>query len=571
MAVRDENGWYIEGEFSQNSGVYNATGYMRVTGNKLFIFHDYSYSDPSWSVRDRTISNNNVYCVSYVMTYEGEITFQAHNTYYNNLGRYFSYRDSEAVTTTDLPIFTSNEAIEKYLNSGDISDAENYDDLTAPNVESKIYVDESLPPNLKITWNTDATENVPKEYTIEYEIKETSSTGIIPRLKENYPFAQGNVVTTWGKIELLAGADAKSIDITLSYDGKHEVTINVKSDGTFSPSEASNGKHSVNVFSGTGEGDDGYESADEESEATDENTTTSITNLLTSTYKVTNTQLQALNNFLWGDDFSANVKLLNNSPIENIISVKAIPVSISGTASNIILGNVDSKVSGEMLNTNYVKKTIGSVKIPKIYNNFADYEHCKIELYLPLIGIITNLSPTEVCGYTITLKYCFDVITGDCLAMVFNNRGGGENCIGVYKGNCGIDIPLTASNRAQVEAGYISDFVGGVSSLVTGNVAGAVNAGLSAMTRQNVTKTSGSVSGVTAQGLPNKAYIIVEENVTQIPSTYAQTYGRPCNLSLKLGKLAGFTMCDSNVRLNIECSIEEQNMIRQALSEGVIL
>lgn len=155
--------------------------------------------------------------------------------------------------------------------------------------------------------------------------------------------------------------------------------------------------------------------------------------------------------------------------------------------------------------------------------------------------------------------------------MVFNNRGGGENCIGVYKGNCGIDIPLTASNRAQVEAGYISDFVGGVSSLVTGNVAGAVNAGLSAMTRQNVTKTSGSVSGVTAQGLPNRAYIVVEENVTQIPSTYAQTYGRPCNLSLKLGKLSGFTMCDSNVRLNIECSIEEQNMIRQALSEGVIL
>lgn len=504
-------------------------------------------------------------------------------TNYNGVNFDFSVPsiDSDDEFSTNLPIFLENDtaSINKYKNDGDTSGAINKDYLDIDKVYTRVYVDNSQPPNLKFTWNIENGEP-PKNYTIELHayIKDLAiEGGVFQTIQSN-----GSYSTTWGILESKAYHTILGITPQLdgivayfSYNnGTEKIGVQINRDGSYNPSSAHNGKHYLNVHRGSGESDDGYQDTEDESNARDDNVTVNICDLLTNTYKVTDTQLKAVGNFLWASNFFDNIRLVNNNPIENIISCKALPISADGTTTTISMGNVNSGVGGIAVETNYFKKTIGSIFVPRIYNNFVDIEHCQITLYLPLIGIITDLSPSEVVGYEITLKYCFDLITGDCLAMVFNNRGGAEtqNCIGTYKGNCGVDIPLTASNRAQVQAGYISDFVGGIASIATKDIGGVVNSGLGALTRQYTNHSSGSVSGVTAQGLPKKAYLTLVENATQIPSNYAQTYGRPCNLTKKLKDLSGFTVCDNNIRVsNIVCTEEEQEEIRDLLTKGVIL
>ena len=63
--------------------------------------------------------------------------------------------------------------------------------------------------------------------------------------------------------------------------------------------------------------------------------------------------MQALGNFIWTDNFMKNIKLLNNSPIENIVSVKAIPSIFDGTEEkHVVCGNVDTNVTGIVITNN---------------------------------------------------------------------------------------------------------------------------------------------------------------------------------------------------------------------------
>lgn len=481
----------------------------------------------------------------------------------------------ESYYESNIPIFDKYDTngIKAYKDTGDISSAINKDDLLLKKVVSTVYVDGTKKPNIKITHNIDGGEP-PKTYTIKCEVKGLLSLEYDTLFEKTYNFTDSSYQTTWGNLETSWGHLILEVKFSMYYNNKtsETLTVNIKNDGYYYPNNSQSGKHYLHVKKGSGEDDDGYADTINDSNATDENITVNTCDLLTSTYKVTVEQLHALGNFLWEDSFIANIKLLNTSPIENIVSCKAMPINIDGESTTIGLGNIDSGVSGLKISSNYLKTTIGSIDVPNIYNNFVDYEYSSVDLYLPLIGTITDLNPREVVGYKITLKYCFDVVSGDCLAMLFNNRGGGTNCIGVYKGNCGIDIPLTASNRSQIQAGYVSDVIGGTLSVASGHPFGAIMAGMNAITRQNVTKSSGSISGVTAQGLPKQAYLTIVENATQIPSNYAETYGRPCNLTKKLKNLSGFTIVDKNIRLsNINCTYEEKEEIRKLLSDGVIL
>lgn len=564
LTIIDRAVWDFTPQSDNRGGLYLTQSVSSVSDYKI---HGFNYKGVQKSTSGRDAFEHDEYRNVYVNPTK--------ETNYNGVDFEFSIPsiDDDDEFNTNLPIFLENdtESINKYKNDGDTSGAINRDYLDIDKVYTRVYVDNSQPPNLKFTWNIENGEP-PKNYLI--EIYDITQYGEIPIKSIN---SSGNFSTTWGLLETTVQSQGSqksySIKCYFSYnDGTEKIGVQINRDGSYSPSSAHNGKHYLYVHRGTGESDDGYQDTEDESNATDENVTVNICDLLTNTYKVTDTQLKALGNFLWASDFFDNIKLVNNNPIENVISCKALPIDADGTSTTISMGNVNSGVGGVAVSTNYFKKEIGSIFVPRIYNNFVDFEHCQVTIYLPLIGIITDLSPSEVVGYKITLKYCFDLITGDCLAMIFNNRGGGENCVGTYKGNCGVDIPLTASNRAQVQAGYISDFVGGIASIATKDVFGVVNSGLGALTRQYTNHSSGSVSGVTAQGLPKKAYLTLVENATQIPSNYAQTYGRPCNLTKKLKDLSGFTVCDNNIRLsNIVCTEEEQEEIRDLLTKGVIL
>ena len=487
----------------------------------------------------------------------------------------------ENVTINGIPVFQSVKDADTYIKTGDFSNAQNYTALTTANVITRVYVDNSTPPNLKIVFDIDEPEDSGKTppgmiWLRFWKTKDYADIqGATMFKQQGFQFG-GNVSYTWGALELMGGGKDLAIETSTHADNSDNVIAYVANNGTCQPLDTpiSNAKNSIVCIRGNGDGDDGYKKPTEDSDASEENASANVSNLLTTTYKLSQAQLQSLGNFLWQDSFMNNIKLLNNSPIENLVSVKALPVSLPvGTEQALVLGNVDTGIKATPVTNTYIKFTMGTKKVPHFENNFSDYNNVTCDVYLPCIGTIADIDPREVIGQKLTLKYCFDVVTGDVLAELFNNKGGGLNLMGIYKGNIGIDIPLTASNRAQVEAGYVSDFISAVGSVATKNITGVAEAGLSAITRQNTTKSSGSVSGCTAQGLPIKPYLHISSPVVpDYSDTFVHTYGRPCLLSKKLSKLKGYTQVDKNCDLSgIPCTQKEKEMLRNIISSGFYL
>ena len=316
--------------------------------------------------------------------------------------------------------------------------------------------------------------------------------------------------------------------------------------------------------------DDSQKFDDDSSDVESDIATNSNISLLTSTYAMTETNLKALGKKLWDNSFLENISMINNSPIENILAVKSFPFPISGgTSKNVILGNVNMEITGNELPSSFIPiKTIGTFKVDKKFTGVLEWlnYHIQVICYLPYIGFI-ELNIKEIIDKTITLKYIYDVITGVCTACFYANNI--EIC--KYSGTIAIDIPITASNRAQVESGYIMSALGAVGSLLTGNLMGVAGSAFGALMNQNHFTTKGSPSPSCDAFDEQKAFIIIDYPVYYPPTNYAHDYGYPCNLSMKLGNCKGFTKC-ANVDVDgLSCTEEERAELKRLLESGVYL
>lgn len=316
--------------------------------------------------------------------------------------------------------------------------------------------------------------------------------------------------------------------------------------------------------------DDEQKFDDDTSDVESDISTNSNISLLTTTYAMNESNLKSLGRKLWDDSFLENISMINNSPIENILSVKSFPFPINGgTSKNVILGNVNMKVTGNELPSTYTPiKTIGTFKVDKKFNGVLEWlnYHTQVVCYLPYIGFI-ELNIKEIIDKTITLKYIYDVITGVCTACFYADNI--EIC--KYSGTLAIDIPITASNRAQVESGYIMSALGAVGSLLTGNFMGLASSAFGALMNQNHFTTKGSPSPSCDAFDEQKAFVIIDYPVYYQPTNYAHDYGYPCNLSMKLGNCKGFTKC-ANVDVDgLSCTEEERAELKRLLENGVYL
>ena len=284
-------------------------------------------------------------------------------------------------------------------------------------------------------------------------------------------------------------------------------------------------------------------------------------NLLTTSYIMTESQLNQLATFLWSTSFLQNLQLINNSPIENIVGCKMIPIALSGSDNVVKIGNVDTNVNGAIVSSVPVI-TVGSITIGGLYGNFLDYApYTQVTLFLPFIGF-TEIDPNIVVDNTLTIKYVFDIVTGACKAMLYVNNIYYMS----YDGICSIDIPLVASNRAQTEAQLFSSVVNGA---ISGNVGGLVDA---VATTQYHSQSSGKYSPTCGWQEAKQAYAIINRPTCQYPETYGHNIGYPCKLSRSLNSLSGFTVCDSSVDVSgISCTETERQEIYNALTSGVYI
>lgn len=299
-------------------------------------------------------------------------------------------------------------------------------------------------------------------------------------------------------------------------------------------------------------------------------------NVLTTTYVSNATRLQSLGDFLWSSGFLDNILLVNNNPIENVISVKMFPFTLpSGADSTIVLGNVDTEVPTNKLPDNYnYYHVYGSLSVPSYYNNFMDYApYTRILLYLPFYGTL-ELDNSLVIDRTLKIAYIVDVVTGACTIDIYAN----DSLISVVSCQVGIDIPITSSNRAQVESAILSNTltsavsgatVGGGVGAVVGGIGGAL---MSAGHVKYSSQTSGTPSSATELYNVSVPMLIVDRPKYREISGFAHNKGKMCMLTKKLSDVSGFSIFDRNIDLSgIGCTETESEMIRVLLSSGVYL
>ena len=222
-------------------------------------------------------------------------------------------------------------------------------------------------------------------------------------------------------------------------------------------------------------------------------------------------------------------------------------------------------MNGEKISNNFAKQTIGSISISEHYHNFLDYApYTNVILYLPYIGF-KELDTTLVMNKTLQVIYTVDAITGGCLAQVY------VNSVRLYEftRNVGIDIPITASNRAQVEAGYIQAGVGATASALGGNVGSAVTSLLNSATSQYHYSSTGNPSPMCVASTNRTCYVILDRPNYQNLKAFNHTRGRKCYLSKTISTLKGFTICDSNIDLSgINATQSELEELKEILSSG---
>ena len=505
-----------------------------------------------------------------------------------------------------IPIFDSDdtESINKYVNNGDTSGA-----IKDVSTKWNLYIDGTKNPLYKLTWNC---ADIPSSDTSKVKVlfcakDDTVANTYIVKDSNYYDYNDKSVKLNYNDINEAVwgnmGGNVKgAVTIIVQFEYFATTTVVPKDTSSYMycelyPNEKDGhmygnigfckvGEHStwfVKTDSGDSstftahdgtDGSDGYTKDDDkgyddnkDNDDDDDNTNvlSSGIGVLTSTFHMTKERLVQLGQFLWGSSIFDEFSLINNNPIENIISCKAIPYAISGTTQEITLGNVKTGVNGEKISQNFSKQTIGSVAIAEHYKNFLDYApYTNVIIYLPYIGF-KELDTSLVMGKTLRIEYTLDVITGGCLAQIYV----GKIRLYEFTGNIGVDISITASNRAQVESAYINAGVGVVSSAMSGNVTGAVNSIIGAATSQYHYSGTGNPSPSCVASTNRTCYVVIDRPQYQPLKAFNHTRGRMCCLSKTIGNLKGYTVCDGNIDISgISATDEEKDEIVNILSTG---
>ena len=505
--------------------------------------------------------------------------------------------------STSIPVFDDDNEITKYITNGDTSGA-----IKDVSTKWNLYIDGTKNPLYKLTWDC---ADVPSSDTSRVKViycDFVESVNTFVALSTNYYNYNAKSVklnyhdiheAIWGDND---GPIKSAVYIIVQFEYFETTTVIPKDTSAYMYCELFPNETNGHMFgyigfcekgekpstfiktdSGDGstftahdgtDGSDGYtkdddkgydDNKDKDDDDDDTHVLSSGIGVLTSTFHMTKERLVQLGQFLWGSSIFDEFSLINNNPIENIISCKAIPYAISGTTQEITLGNVKTGVNGEKISQNFSKQTIGSVAIAEHYHNFLDYApYTNVIIYLPYIGF-KELDASLVMGKTLRIEYTLDVITGGCLAQIYV----GKIRLYEFTGNIGVDISITASNRAQVESAYINAGVGVVSSAMSGNVTGAVNSIIGAATSQYHYSGTGNPSPSCVASTNRTCYVVIDRPQYQPLKAFNHTRGRMCCLSKTIGSLKGYTVCDGNIDISgISATDEEKDEIVNILSSG---
>ena len=274
----------------------------------------------------------------------------------------------------------------------------------------------------------------------------------------------------------------------------------------------------------------------------------------TRTYFCTQTQITNLITELWSGDFINKISSLNQSPIENIISLKFLPFSLGVSETTIRIGNYTSKVSALTGLPDTFRVELGTIRIRPHYNNYLDLSpYTRMYIWLPYAGLMP-LNQNDIIDKDLRLNLYYAL---DGQAKYTLEKTG---CV-INSWDCNIatDVPLSATNSAQAN----------LQKLTSLNIFQPLQAIQGFLTTPEHTGIKGSLSANVFSLMTHSIEVFYDRPQFQESVGFNHAKGRTCNLTKFIGELQGFTKCYNDIDLTgLSCDKEEKEMIRDILTSG---
>lgn len=283
-------------------------------------------------------------------------------------------------------------------------------------------------------------------------------------------------------------------------------------------------------------------------------------------------QLRDLSNYLWSDQYDLTaVKKLFANPMDSVLGLSAVPLTLSGANMPVCLGGVDTKMSFPMVSYQSYQVPMGAITVEKRWGSYLDYDpYTKFSIFLPFIGF-KDLSADDIMGKQIILDYDVDILSGACTARL---QAGG-NVLYQWSGQCSIQLPITASNWNQVFQGATSAALTTGLAVATGSagpvLAGALAAeGAQAIMGKPRIERGGTASGAAGWMGGLTPYLVRVTPESIIPSDQNKFIGYPAFSSISLGNLTGYNEISSIHLEGIPATGAELDELEAILKGGVI-
>lgn len=291
---------------------------------------------------------------------------------------------------------------------------------------------------------------------------------------------------------------------------------------------------------------------------------------MVSMYAITSAQAQALAGYMWDNTFWNSIVKNFNSPMDNIITLQALPMSIyalSGSAGNIVIGNLDSGIQAtKKLTTTYYSINCGTLKVDEYYRSFADYSpYVQASISLPFCGIV-NIDPDDCMGGYINVVYHVDVFSGSVVAFVRCFTNGVWTVLSQHSGNMQSQFPVTGRDYANVYIGAINS----IGALSQGNLIGAMSSASNVKPQYQRSGGVTSVAGLMGVRIP---YLIISTPKYIMAENFREVKGYTSNLKVTVKNESGYLQAtaDNSELSSIPCTDEERDMIRKLLADGIYL
>lgn len=325
--------------------------------------------------------------------------------------------------------------------------------------------------------------------------------------------------------------------------------------------------------------------------------------------------------------------------LDLVISLRFFPLDMKGwgstTGSSIYFGTGKCGVpvtgSAYRLNTLSMPVYAGQIKIPQnsdtVYNDWRDYVDSTAILYIPFCGNYEIPISECVPGDSLDIWYEIDTTSGAMTAYVSAVHGAKYYHILIANGQCGFEVPITATNANRLNAAVISDFQRVIGSVLqplesaAGKVKtaalGAMSAGSGNMSSQSVAggdsmSTGEALASVTvgpiaaiggtagletganlinvatdmmtrpavsapllqggrgwgALGSPWRPYLQIRRGRYKYPTSFDANIGKPYMTTENVSNVNGYAEAENVNTSGLSCTLQEATMIKQILESG---